>query len=80
MKRTTTESGLVEDGNETPSSLVFSKQELLELSDYLRYAHENIREYAHETNQRNPGLPMVLTLKAYAARAQELRARIQSAL
>lgn len=80
IKRTTTEPVLVGDGNKTPSSPIFSKQELADIADYLRYARENIREYANETQQRKGGtFPMVHTLRAYAERAERLRLRIESA-
>jgi hypothetical protein len=68
----------VSDGSDTPSPLVFSKQEMLELSDYLQYAGENIREYADECAQRYPGLPMVGTLREYADRAEQYRRRMRA--
>jgi len=67
----------VTPSNETPSSLDFSKQELSELADFLRFARECANEYAQETSERNGRtFPMVRTLREYAGRAAELHARV----
>ena len=77
-KRTTTESVIVGDGIETPSTLDFSKQELAHLADYLKYASECAKEYADECAQRYPGLPMVGTLREYADRAEQYRRGVRA--
>jgi len=69
----------VSEGSETPSSLVFSKQEMLELADYLQYASECAKEYARETNERHGAtFPMVQTLLGYAHRAEQYRRRVRA--
>lgn len=68
----------VSDGSKT-SSLDFSKQELTDIADYLRYAHEQLSEYAHETAQRyGRTFPMASTLREYADRAETYRRRVQA--
>jgi hypothetical protein len=71
----------VSEGSETAPSLFFSKQELSELADYLRFAQEHIKVYADETSYRHGRtFPMVGTLRAYAERAESLRRRVESSI